>query len=48
MEYFLINHIMLRKYHFHDYKSVATSFDSNVYLFPMNNDDEIFNQKDYE
>ena len=38
---------MLRKYHFHDYKSVATSFDSNVYLFPMNNDDEIFNQKDY-
>ena len=38
---------MLRKYNFHDYKSVATSFDSNVHLFPVNNDDEIFNQKDY-
>ena len=38
---------MLRKYTFHDHKSVATPFDSSVYLFPMNNDDEIFNQKDY-
>ena len=38
---------ILKKYNFHDHKSVATSFDSNVYLFPMNNDDEIFNQKDY-
>ena len=38
---------MLRKYNFHDHKSVATPFDSRVNLFPMNNDDEIFNQKDY-
>ena len=37
----------LRKYNFHDHKSVATPFDSSVHLFPMNNDDEIFNQKDY-
>ena len=47
MEYILISHIMLRKYNFHDNKSVATPFDSNVHLFPMNNDDKIFNQKDY-
>ena len=47
MEYFLINHIMLRKYNFHDHKSVATPFDSSVHLFSVNNDDEIFNQKDY-
>ena len=38
---------MLRKYNFHDPKSVATSFDSSVHFFPLNNDDEIFNQKDY-
>ena len=38
---------MLRKYNFHDRKSVATPFDSSVYLFPGNNDDEIFNQKDF-
>ena len=38
---------MLRKYNFHDHKSVATPFDSSVQLFPVNNDDEIFNQKDY-
>ena len=37
----------MRKYNFHDHKSVATPFDSSVHLFPMNNDDEIFNQKDY-
>ena len=37
---------VLRKYNFHDHKSVATPFESNVHLFPMNNDDEIFNQKD--
>ena len=47
MGYFLINHIMLRKYNFHDHKSVATPFYSNVHLFPVNNDDEIFNQQDY-
>ena len=44
---FLINHIMLRKYNFHDRKSVATPFDFSVYLFLVNNDDEIFNQKDF-
>ena len=38
---------MLRKYNFHDHKSIATPFDSSVHLFPMNNDDEIFNKKDY-
>ena len=38
---------MLRKYNFHDRKSVATPFDSNVYLFLVKNDDEIFNQKDF-
>ena len=38
---------MLRKYNFHDHKSVATPLDSTVHLFPMNNDGEIFNQKDY-
>ena len=43
MEYILINHIILRKYNFHDHKSVATPFDSSARLFPMNNDDEIFN-----
>ena len=47
MEYFLINHIMLRKYNFHDHKSVATPFDSSAHLFPVNNDNEVFNQKDY-
>ena len=38
---------MLRKYNFHDRKSVATPFDFSVYLFLVNNDDEIFNQKDF-
>ena len=47
MEYILINHIMLRRYNFHDHKSVATPFDSSVHLFLVNNDDGIFNQKDY-
>ena len=28
-------------------KSVATLFDSGVHLFPVNNNDEIFNQKYY-
>ena len=32
---------MLRKYNFHDHKSVATPFDSSVHLFPLNNVDEI-------
>ena len=38
---------ILRKYNFHDHKSVATPFDSSVHLFPVNNDYEFFNQKDY-
>ena len=38
---------MLRKYNFHDHKSVSTPFDSSVHLFPMNNDDDIFNKNDY-
>ena len=38
---------MLRKYNFHDRNSVATPFDFSVYLFLVNNDDEIFNQKDF-
>ena len=38
---------MLRKYNFHGHKNVATPFDSSVHLFPVNNDVEIFNQKDY-
>ena len=37
---------ILRKYNFHDHIIVATPFDSSVHLFPMNNDDEICNQKD--
>ena len=37
----------MRKYNFQDHKSVATLFDSSVHLFPMNNDDKIFNLKDY-
>ena len=37
----------MRKYNCHDHKSVVTPFDSSVHLFPVNNDDEFFNQKDY-
>ena len=37
----------MRKYNFHDHKSIATPFDSSVHLFPVNYDDEIFNRKDY-
>ena len=37
----------MRKYNFRNHKSVATPFDSNVHLFLVNNDDEIFNQNDY-
>ena len=36
----------MRKYNFHDHKSVAIPFYSSAHLFPVNNDDEIFNQKD--
>lgn len=34
---------ILRKCNCHDYKSVATLFDSNVHLFLVNNENEIFN-----
>ena len=34
---------ILRKYNFPDHKSVATPSDSSVHLFPVSNDDEIFN-----
>ena len=51
MKYFLINHIMLRKYwkiyNFQDHKSVATPFDSSVHLFSVNNDNDVVNQKEY-
>ena len=47
MEYFLINHIMLRKYNFQYPTSVATPFDSSIHLFPIKNDNEISNQKEY-
>ena len=29
---------ILRKYNFHNHKSVATPFDSSVHLFPVNKD----------
>ena len=38
---------ILRKYNFHDHKSIATLFNSSVHSFSVNNDDEIFNQNDY-
>ena len=34
---------ILRKYNFYVHKNIATPFDSSVHLFPVNNDDEIFN-----
>ena len=37
---------MLRKYNFHDHKSVATFF-FLVFIYFLNNNNEIFNQKDY-
>ena len=42
-----VEKILKKIYNFHDQKSVATPFDSSVHLFPVNNDDKIFNQKDY-
>ena len=42
-----VEKILKKIYNFHDHKSVATPFDSSVHLFPVNNDDKIFNQKDY-
>ena len=34
-------------YNFQDHKSVATPFDSSVHLFPVNNDNDVVNQKEY-
>ena len=42
-----VEKILKKIYNFHDHKSVATPFDSSIHLFPVNNDDKIFNQKDY-
>ena len=43
MGYFLINHIILRKYNFHDHKSVATLFD--FFFFETTNWNIIAKQK---
>ena len=37
----------MKKYNFHDHKSVGTPFDSSVHLFPVNNDNDVVNQKEY-
>ena len=38
---------ILKKYNYHDCKHVVTPFDSSVHLFPINNDNDIVNQKEY-
>jgi hypothetical protein len=38
---------ILKKYNFLDCKHVATPFDSSVHLFPIKNDNDIINQKEY-
>ena len=38
---------VLKKYHYIDCKHVVTPFDSSVHLFPVDSDNEIFNQKEY-
>jgi hypothetical protein len=38
---------ILKKYNFLDCKHVATPFDSSVHLFPVKNDNDIINQKEY-
>ena len=37
----------MKKYNFLDCKHVATPFHSSVHLFPIKNDNEIINQKEY-
>ena len=36
-----------KKYNYPDCKHVVTSFDSSVHLFPINNDNDDVNQKEY-
>ncbi|KAL0393185.1 UNVERIFIED_CONTAM: Retrovirus-related Pol polyprotein from transposon TNT 1-94 [Sesamum radiatum] len=38
---------ILRKYNFIDCKHVTTPFDPSVHLFPVENDDDVINQKEY-
>ena len=38
---------ILKKYNYHDCKHVVTPFDSSVHLFPVNNDKDVVNQKEY-
>ena len=37
----------MKKYNYHDCKHVVTPFDSSVHLFPVNNDKDVVNQKEY-
>lgn len=37
----------MKKYNFHDYKHVATPFDSSVHLFPVESENDVINQKEY-
>ena len=37
----------MKKYYYHDCKHVVTPFDSSVHLFPVNNDNDVVNQKEY-
>ena len=37
----------MKKYNYHDCKHVITPFDSSVHLFPVNNDNDVVNQKEY-
>ena len=36
---------ILKKYNYHDCKHVVTPFDSSAHLFPINNDNDVVNQK---
>ena len=38
---------ILKKYNFHDYKHVATPFDSSVHFFPLESENDVINQKKY-
>ncbi|KAL0301515.1 UNVERIFIED_CONTAM: Retrovirus-related Pol polyprotein from transposon TNT 1-94, partial [Sesamum radiatum] len=38
---------ILRKYNFIDCKHVTTPFDPSIHLFPVENDDDVINQKEY-
>ena len=47
MKFILSSLIILRKYNYHDCKHVVTPFDSSVHLFPVNNDNDVVNKKEY-